>query len=153
MSFEWRAAMRDAISEVLETMFFVPVDFESEDASALVSEHQSSVSLYGKGCRLDVAIEVSDSFARLITANLLGMDEGAVTHDDIEDTMKELANMIVGNYQSRLGAGIWELGIPATGRPEARPRDRDCGLLFGFLGEPSGVVILRCDSSAGGQTK
>lgn len=152
MSFESQAAMRDAISEVIETMFFVPVDFENEDASTLVSEHQSSISLYGKGCRLDVAIEVSDSFAKLITANFLGLDEGAVTHDDIEDTMKELANMVVGNYQSRLGAGIWELGIPATGRPTGLQVGAT-SLLFGFLGEPSGLVILRCDSPAREQVK
>lgn len=148
MSFEWQAAMRDAISEVLETMFFVSVDFETENASALVCEHQSSISLNCMGRRMDIAFEVSDSFAKLITANLLGMDEEAVTHDDMEDTMKELANMVVGNYQSRLGGGTWELGIPSTGRPESGAESREVGLIFGFLGEPSGVVTVRCDSSA-----
>ena len=64
----------------------------------------------------------SDSFAKLITANLLGMDEGEVTPDDIEDTMKELANMVVGNYQSRLGTGTWELGFPP--RDGRRPNRR-----------------------------
>jgi CheY-specific phosphatase CheX len=139
--------MKDAISEVLETMFFTSVDFENEDPAAPVCHHQSSISLHGGGRRFDIGIEVSESFARLITANLLGMDEGSVTADDIEDTMKELANMVVGNFQSRLASGSWELGIPRTGHPEGRAGKPQESLLFGFLGEPSGVLRFRCVTS------
>lgn len=144
--------MRAAISEVLETMFYVSVDFEDEAASSLVCVHQSSVSLNGEGRRLDISFEVSDGFARLITANLLGMDEGAVTADDMEDTMKELANMVVGDFQTRLVNGVWEMGIPATGVPGRGGKGREAGLIFGLLGEPSGVVILQCSSSGRRQT-
>ena len=46
--------------------------------------------------RIVISLQVSEEFARMITANFLGIGEDQVKDDDIEDSMKELANMVGG---------------------------------------------------------
>lgn len=135
--------MMDAISEVLEKMFFVSVDFDRGGAPEFSCRHESCISLSDGNRRIDLSFRVTDPFARLITANLLGVDEEEVTPDDMEDTMKELANMVGGNYQSRMKDSAWELGIPATGNSEGDALAPETVLSFAFLGDPAGLVGLQ----------
>ena len=114
MSLERRSAMKDAISEVLETMFFVVVEFEGDTPSTTEAfSCQSRIRLFGKAATsTDLIFRITEGFARTLTANFLGKPEDEVLMADMEDTLKETANMVGGNFISRKIDGKWRLGIP-----------------------------------------
>ncbi|MEN6483487.1 MAG: chemotaxis protein CheX [Syntrophobacteraceae bacterium] len=147
MSVEWRSAMRAAISEVLETMFFSLAEFDDCSEPASAYDYGASISLFKEERRMEIQFKLKAAFARMITANLLGIDEEAVTTEDLEDTLKELANMVGGNYQARLADTSWRLGIPSLVQA-----DEPCGggaseLVFSCFGEPAGALEFRSDAS------
>ncbi len=143
----WKSAMRDAISEVLETMFFTLVDFVDLTSSSRPYQYASMISLIDELRQVHITFNVTDPFARMITANLVGVDEDEVKSDDLEDTMKELANMIGGNFQARIEDKSWLLGIPSFDLGENVDVNEEEGLAFSYLGDPAGLVTLRFESS------
>ncbi len=65
----------------------------------------------------NVSVQVTQSFGRLITANMLGMDiEEVDDEEEINDAVGELSNMIGGNLKSRFcDSGFpCELSIPSV---------------------------------------
>ncbi|NLI82498.1 MAG: chemotaxis protein CheX [Deltaproteobacteria bacterium] len=134
--------MKDAISEVLETMFFMFVDFDGDCPGDHYSDCESFISLKNNKGRVDIAFKVREEFARMISANLLGLDELDVTQEDMEDTMKEFANMVGGNYKARFDVNNqWELGIPQFRNLTGTSGDpADAGLLFFCFGRSMGKV-------------
>ena len=147
MTFEWRTMMKDAISDVMEKMFFSLMDFEEMPAAGTTHEHASSIALTCGNRRIIFSFLLLDGFARSITANLLGLDESEVTGEEIEDTMRETANMIGGDFQARLGAEPWQLEIPQNVPGEGTIRETDDGLSFGTFGDHAGVVLFRMETS------
>ena len=89
---------------------------EQEDRQfTATSRVVGAVSLAG-GVSGTVNIHVDDTFACLITANMLGMELGEIESDEeIHDVIGELSNMIGGDLKSRLcDAGFTcELSIPS----------------------------------------
>ncbi len=139
-----RSAMKDAISEVLETMFFVFVDFNGDSSEAQLAECESSISLYNSRERVDISFKAREEFARLISANLLGLDESDVGSDDLEDTMKEFANMVGGNYKARIDVrNQWDLGIPQFRLLGGQSDLGGSGLVFSCYGRSMGEVDWR----------
>lgn len=139
-----RSAMKDAISEVLETMFFVFVDFSGDSSEVPPAECESSISLYNNRERVDISFKAREEFARLISANLLGLDENDVESDDLEDTMKEFANMVGGNYKARIDArNRWDLGIPRFRLLRGQTDLNGTGLVFSCYGRSMGEVDWR----------
>ncbi len=105
-------AMKNSISEVLETMFFLPVDF-SDTVNA--EEIQMSVT------KLDFSGPFSGSFVLFIpeelavslTANFLGKDKEKVSQDNVIETSKEVINMIAGSTFANLDdQAVFDLNIP-----------------------------------------
>jgi len=109
--------LRSATQEVFETM--LSMGLQEENAAAALFHDTSrvvgSVSLAGNVSGT-VNIHVGDPFAKLITANMLGMDVAEVeSEEEIHDVIGELSNMIGGDLKSRLcDAGFaCSLSIPS----------------------------------------
>lgn len=115
------SAIKESISEVLETMFFLPLEFSE---NARFEEWWSE----GSGDSLLVTrLSFTGPFAGLffffmpknlglsLAASFMGKEEVDVSQEHVADTVKEIVNMIAGN-----SFGIWndqavfDLGIPET---------------------------------------
>jgi hypothetical protein len=139
--------MKSAISEVLETMFFTMVDFDGANASDRSYYCDTSIELDSDAQKILIAFRVNAGFAAMITAGFLGTAEEQVEAEEIEDTMKELANMVGGNFLSRLKEKSWRLGIPGfrlLESDEAQEEQSPSELSLYFFGEPVGVVTIGC---------
>jgi len=142
--------MRDAISNVLETMFFlIPGFVENEKMQALKSQSfvlESNIIIDGPAESLKLIFLVTRGFASMLTANFLGVGEGEVTVDQMEDTLKEFANMVGGDLLARLPSSNAQLGIPqlkqAQTDPGARAELSPCSVLLSFDEEPMAAVHL-----------
>jgi len=133
------------ISEVLETMFYAMVDFEQFEPWDHPFDYKSEIHLSNHEGRIVVSLQISEEFARMITADFLGIRQDQVKEDDIEDCMKELANMVGGGYHARINDTTWQLGIPRAWKiePGAPDTDKDAaGLGFGFMGQSAGLARL-----------
>ena len=111
-------AMKTSISEVLETMFFCPVAFPETAKSAgwLPSDNSGIIAT-----KQDFSGPISGSFflvvpekaALTLTAAFIGKDEESVSQDHVDETPKEIVNMIAGYTLTILDdLALFELGIP-----------------------------------------
>ncbi|MGV8075280.1 MAG: chemotaxis protein CheX [Syntrophobacteraceae bacterium] len=139
--------MRQVISEVLETMFFVAVNFIKQDDAAQTDYYKSSIMLSNDKESVNIFFRMTHPFSRMITANFLGSSEEGVRVEEVEDVMKELANMVGGNYMRRTAQESWQLGIPSTGSCEDESAEDSERLYLAFLGEYVGTVTIK---SSGG---
>ena len=145
MVFEWEQVLKDVISEVLETMFFVMVEFQEHVAGGRCFDYESEISLLDHDGSLSISLQVSQKFAGMITANFLGMEENQVKDDDLKDSLRELANMIGGAYNAHIGGADRQLGLPGAWKVQpgstctARAGLR---LAFDYFGEPAGSAVL-----------
>jgi len=111
-------AMKNSISDVLETMFFLPLDF-----SDTVAAHE----LWNKGkdqilaAKLnfdgpligDCILYIPEKLARSITADFMGREEEGISDDQVKGTVKEIINMIAGSTFSTYDPeATFNLGIP-----------------------------------------
>lgn len=111
-------AMKTSISEVMETMFFLPVEFFEEPAKNFIA---AMLEKSNKVCRIDFKGDNSGSVFLMVppkllaemTENFMG-EPGCSLNDEILDgTLMESVNMITGNALRKLGAKIpFELSIP-----------------------------------------
>jgi len=113
-----KAAMKRSISEVLETMFFLPLEFPEGQAQETAGNEGNGTLLVTK---LDFHGPFSGSFLFFIpeeltlslTASFLGEDEAKVTGSDVTGMVKEIVNMIAGNTFSILDdKAMFDLDIP-----------------------------------------
>ncbi|RLB44249.1 MAG: hypothetical protein DRH12_00350 [Deltaproteobacteria bacterium] len=113
-----KKAMRDSISEILETMFFMPSEYsEEKDISGVINPPDVAV----VSARLTYTGRLTGTFfvvvpvplAEELTGNLLGVNTGVVEQEEIGATVKELLNMVAGKtfslYDSK---SVFELGVP-----------------------------------------
>jgi CheY-specific phosphatase CheX len=111
-------AMKRSISEVLEKMFFLPVDFaeatrkeelwKSEGSRILVTRLNFKGPFSGY-----FHFFIPEDLMRSLAASFLGEDEGSVSKAHVTETVKEIANMIAGNTFSLFDdQKIFDLGIP-----------------------------------------
>lgn len=135
--------IRNAISEVLEAMFFVSVDF-SEPTQIRASSFPccSSIQLRCDTECVEIGIAVTEAFGKMIAANFLGIEETLVKSEELEDVLKELANMSGGNYLSRTDSGSWELGIPSSRKLSESSDTFLRGSPMDTMGEPAGLVFI-----------
>ena len=110
--------MKQAISNVLELMFFLPIQFTKNECP--VSEWLIQDQVY-TGATLGFTGLVSGSYyllipavmAKEITANFLGLSEEEVNEAQESDTVKEALNMIGGHMLSLVDKPDgYQLGIP-----------------------------------------
>ena len=119
---QYSTMMRDAISNVLETMFFLVPAFEESENLRLIAQGpfflESSIAITGETKHFRLLIRATRAFVTIITANFLGVGQEEVVLEEMEDTLKELANMVGGDCLSRLPPDNWKLGIPELEQPE-----------------------------------
>ena len=105
-------AMKNAISKVLETMFFLPVDFSdtvnTEEIQMSVTKLDFSGPFSGS-----FVLFIPEEFAVSLTANFLGKDKEKVSEDNVIETSKEVINMIAGSTFANLDdQAVFDLNIP-----------------------------------------
>ncbi|MFH2045460.1 MAG: chemotaxis protein CheX [Pseudomonadota bacterium] len=116
MSEEMMKAMKKAISEVMDKMFFMPVQV-NEKSEALSDWFTCEEPIVGAtldftGPQMGVSyILIPAGFAKEISANFLGSSEDSISDKQEQDTLKEALNMIVGFMFSQLKNGF-KIGIP-----------------------------------------
>ncbi len=102
-----------AVCEVFETMLNMRMASASTDLVSSTNGQQHVAGAVGFIGRLTgvVYIHAAESFARRITMQLLGLSEADIQGPEmVNDTMGELANMIVGHMKSRLS----DRGMPCV---------------------------------------
>ncbi|MCF8061985.1 MAG: chemotaxis protein CheX [Deltaproteobacteria bacterium] len=113
--------MRNSISEVLEKMFFLPLDFSEAGTPGELWEDPAAADLMA--VRLSFAGPFSGSLVFLIprklgvdlTADFMGVEKDAVPPEHVEQTVEEILNMIAGSTFSILDdQAVYELGIPES---------------------------------------
>jgi hypothetical protein len=142
--------MRDAISNVLETMFFLVPGFEEIQSTEAYQQRpfflESSITMASEIQNLRLLFRVTRDFVTLITANFLGVGQEEVSIEEMEDTLKELANMVGGDCLARLPSNSWKLGIPKLDQPKTNLDDYSgvnmCTLLLSLDQEPMAVIHL-----------
>jgi CheY-specific phosphatase CheX len=95
-----RQLISEAVSSVLETMFFTAPFGLSEKIAGTSSIH---VRVAFRGCpsgELDVC--VSDTSARILASSFLGEDEETITDIQLGEVACEMSNMICGSLISRM---------------------------------------------------
>ena len=113
-----KTAMMSSISEVLETMFFLPMDFKDDVKAAALWDAEkggiSAVRLEFKGPLTGAIIfTVPNQLALSITANFLGIDEEETVKEHSTETIKEIVNMVAGNTFSKFDdQAVYNLGVP-----------------------------------------
>jgi len=111
-------AMMTSISEVMETMFFLPVEFGGE-STIIQSEQGKNKSLLTS--RLKFNGDVTGSLCILVpkdligemAENFIGESQDQLTDSHLTGTLTELLNMICGNALSKVTSKVpFKLGIP-----------------------------------------
>jgi CheY-specific phosphatase CheX len=114
-------SLKAATFEVLETMFFLFPENPPDDAELF---HGSGVKAWVpvKGPKnFRIGLTVPLSLAREMAANFLGLEKDDVAPDNIDDVVKETANMVAGTF-------LWKEQAPEgfhLGPPEVLHLDLD----------------------------
>lgn len=108
-----------SISEVMETMFFLPVEEgETKPLSALGSKDLidfgcTALSFSGEKISGRLVMGVSKTLLTEMTENFMGELEDNLKPEHLTGTLKEMLNMVCGNALRKLDAkDLFELGIP-----------------------------------------
>jgi CheY-specific phosphatase CheX len=146
--------MKSSISDVLETMFFLSLEF-SDNVKAeefLISEKDEVVvtKLTFSGVFSGFLIFVMpNELALTLTANFMGEDEG-VTQDHVIGTAKEILNMIAGNIFCNFDDQVvFDLDIPElipfdeVGR-SLPGTDEEISILINTLGSRLALKLVKC---------
>ena len=111
-------ATKASISEVLETMFFLPIDFTdvvgAEVFNGAISDSAELVKVDFSGVFSgSFLLLIPDDLALFLTASFLGNIEEKVLPAHISETKKEMVNMIAGNTFTHFDDQLeFDLGIP-----------------------------------------
>lgn len=115
----FEAALRDAVAETLEEMFFV-TDLEECDPRACPPESAllARVDFTGEPSG-QLTLRASFDLARSLAADFLGEDEEAIGHSQVTDVFAELANIVCGAVLTRTeSACTFRLSSPNVFSPE-----------------------------------
>jgi CheY-specific phosphatase CheX len=112
------SAMKNSISDVLETMFFLAVDFDDSvsldefwdpDKDKITAARLNFNGPLSGYCILYIPEKLSVS----ITADFMGKEEKDVSDNQVKETVKEITNMITGNAFSLYDPeAVFNLGVP-----------------------------------------
>ena len=111
-------AAKASISEVLETMFFLPIDCteiaEKTAFNGAINDDMELAEVRFSGMFSgSFLLVIPDDLALFLTASFLGSIEDKVLPVHISETKKEMANMIAGNTFTHFNDQVeFDLGIP-----------------------------------------
>ena len=111
-------AMKSSISEIMETMFFTPVEFPDTVPEELpdLKKHDKIIAgrLNFKGPFSGYFIlSVPKKLASLLTADFLGEDQENISGEQLSETIKEILNMLAGGtFTYYDNNAVFNLDIP-----------------------------------------
>lgn len=113
------AAMKSSIFDVLETMFFIPVDVvpaENQENEWVDECDMITIRLNFKGPASGFfVLAVPQALAMDVSSDFLGVAPAALTESHVTGTIKEMINMLAGNTLSHYDAAPpFDLDIPTT---------------------------------------
>lgn len=114
-----RKQLNASAVEVFGTMYFTPVellpDLPTRDSWRLEGQYVKTSISYEGLRRARLCFYFPRSLAVSVAGGFLGIDEAAISDQQLIDTMREAANMIVGNFLGQIDPiGECALGIPAA---------------------------------------
>ncbi len=131
-------AMMASISEVLEQMFFLPIDVVDDhngDNAKTIDAHPSivaSIAFDGPAAG-NFVLHIPSTLAASITADFLGTDSSELTDDQITGTVKEMLNMLAGNSLSTYDAqASFNLKIPELITPSVSTQEKESNIEIGI---------------------
>lgn len=134
--------MTISISEVFERMFFIFLEPPEEECSGYDME---AAIRFGGPLNGEVRILLSQGMAQDMMRNMLGMDEEEMTPQAREDCAKEAANMVCGDFLSKLDSNqVFSLSVPVF-RPQPEndlPGQNTCRMDFVSDGNEVGVIVV-----------
>jgi CheY-specific phosphatase CheX len=110
--------MKNSISDVLETMFFLPVDFDDsvsiDELWDLDKDKIIAAKLNFDGPLNGFStLYIPEKLAVSITADFMGKEEKEISNEQAEGTLMEITNMITGNAFSLYDPeAVFNLGVP-----------------------------------------
>lgn len=107
-------AMKISISEIFETMFYMPVEFDNKPEMEAVINASSvmAASISFSGVRSGHFKGIFPvSVLKSIASAFMGVDESKITPNDMTGTIGEIVNMIAGNTLTVVG-GDFHLELP-----------------------------------------
>lgn len=119
ISDDLKRALNTAAVEVFGTMYFTPVEllpeFPERDSWRLEESYVKSAIEYDGPLGASLCFYFPRSLAVGIASGFLGLDDSAITDQQLLDTMQEAANMIVGSLLGIIDpSGTCTLGIPSA---------------------------------------
>ena len=124
-------AMKASISEVLEQMFFLPIDLvddRNRSAAGTIDARQSLAARIGfDGPSSGVfVLHIPSALAASITADFLGAAADELSEEQITGTVKEMLNMLAGNSLSAYDAqASFNLKLPELLTPPVSTKDKE----------------------------
>jgi CheY-specific phosphatase CheX len=113
--------MKASISEVLEKMFFLPLDVSDASAPADLWKDRAPADPITAGLEFSgpfkgrFALLIPGRLAGELAADFMGVDREGVPREQVEQTVKEILNMIAGSTFSALDENaVFQLGIPES---------------------------------------
>lgn len=115
-------AMKNSISDVLEQMFFLPLDFlepSSGNGDSRPGQDNLVVRLGFRGALTGgFYLTVPNELAWSATKDFLGVESAAVDLDKVEGTVREMINMLAGNVLSHYDSeAVFDLEMPEMTSP------------------------------------
>lgn len=113
--------MMTSISEVMETMFYIPVEpreIESIETSGFldVQEIQACRITFSGPFSGKIYLLLPQSLLTVITENFMGESQEHLTAEHLTGTLMEILNMMAGNTFSKIDqSSSFGLGVPETG--------------------------------------
>jgi len=114
-----KSLLNAAAVEVFGTMYFTPVELlpelPAQDSWQVEDRHVKTTIAYTGPLQARLDFYFPYRLAVSIAGGFLGLSEAAVSEQQLLDTMRESANMIVGSFLGRIDPdGVCALGIPVA---------------------------------------
>ncbi|MFO7750462.1 MAG: chemotaxis protein CheX [Desulfobacteraceae bacterium] len=107
--------MKTSISEVMETMFYYPVEIRKGDFAQVFNSQKATtaaIGFSGPFCG-SIYLAIPDALLSAMAENLMGVEQESLGVEQIRGTATEALNMFTGNSFSRMNApSPFDLGIP-----------------------------------------
>ena len=136
-----------SVFEVFEKMYFIFL--ESSDNNPADEKRRLIQIRFSGDLQGEMQAYYSETLARTMIENALGLDPGEVTEQIMEDCLKESLNMICGNFLQRYEQEkVLQLSIPEYMGSVSAPRSHDSrdGAWIAFEGDGMALdVIVRFD--------
>ena len=126
-----KTTMKTSISEVFETMFYLPLEFDTPEA-VKIKENLNAADMVA--CRIDFNGSFSGRFtlfiprelALMMTENFMAESRENIDEEHLDQMVKEIINMVAGNTFSHLDDQVqFKLSIPQrinrSGATDSRP--------------------------------